>query len=65
MNAFSKDYTPYKLATDKPARKVCTPKAKPNPFDGDDARARMACVHLPKTHPHSRADHIRRANSKV
>jgi hypothetical protein len=25
----------------------------------------MACVHLPKTHPHSRADHIRRSNSKV
>ena len=65
MNAFSKDYTPYKLATDKPARKVCTPKAKPNPFDGNDARARMACVRLPKTHPNSRADLIRGANSKV
>lgn len=65
MNAFSKDYTPYKLATDKTARKVCTPKAKPNPFDGNDAKARMACVRLPVTHPHSHAQIIARSNSKV
>jgi len=61
MNAFSKDYT----SQLKPIKKAPPAKKQANPFDGDDARARMACVHLPKTHPHSRADHIRRSNSKV
>lgn len=61
MNAFSKDYVS-QLA---PVKKTPPAKKQANPFDGNDARARMACVHLPKTHPQSRADHIRRSNSKV
>lgn len=61
MNPFSPNYVS-QLA---PVKKHVKAKTPPNPFDGDDARARMACVHLPKTHPHSRADQIRRANSKV
>ena len=60
-NAFSPGYVS-QLA---PVKKHVKAKKTPNPFDGDDARARMACVHLPKTHPYSRADHIRRSNSKV
>lgn len=61
MNAFSKDYT----SQLKPFKKAPPAKKQANPFDGNDARARMACVHLPKTHPNSRADVIRRSNSKV
>jgi hypothetical protein len=60
-NAFSPGYVS-QLA---PLKKTPPAKKPANAFDGDDARARMACVHLPKTHPYSRADHIRRANSKV
>ena len=58
---FSPNYTS-QLA---PVKKAPPAKKQANPFDGNDARARMACVRLPKTHPHSRADHIRRSNSKV
>ena len=61
MNAFAKDYTP----VIKPFKKAPPAKKQANPFDTDDHKARQACVHLPKTHPHSRADLIRRANSKV
>lgn len=49
----------------KPLKKAPPAKKQSNPFDGDDHKARQACVHLPKTHPNSRADVIRRSNSKV
>lgn len=61
MNAFSRTYQS-QLA---PLPKKPPAKPKPNPFDGDDHKARQAHTHLPKTHPNSRADHIRRSNSKV
>lgn len=60
-NPFSPNYVS-QLA---PVKKAPPAKKQANPFDGDDHKARQACVHLPKTHPHSRADQIRRANSKV
>lgn len=40
MNAFSRDYVS-QLA---PVKKSPPAKTPPNPFDGNDARARMACV---------------------
>ena len=60
-NPFSADYVS-QLA---PVKKHKPAKKQANPFDTDDHKARQACVHLPKTHPNSRADLIRRANSKV
>lgn len=60
-NPFSPDY----VSQIAPVKKAPPAKKQANPFDGNDARARMACVHLPKTHPNSRADLIRRSNSKV
>ena len=61
MNPFAPDYVS-QLA---PVKKIKTGKPQPNPFDGNDHKARQACVHLPKVSPTSRADVIRRANSKV
>ena len=40
MNAFSKDYT----SQLKHLKKAPPAKKQANPFDGNDARARMACV---------------------
>jgi hypothetical protein len=61
MSPFSKGYVS-QLAPLK-AKPPAKPKA--NAFDGDDAKARQACVHLPKTHPKSRADHIKRGCSQA
>jgi len=61
MNAFSPGYKS-QLA---PLKKQQTYKRQPNAFDTDDHKARQACVHLPKTHPDSRADVIRRSNSNM
>jgi len=61
MNAFS----PYYVSQLKPMKADSPKKPKINAFDGNDHKARQACVHLPKTHPTSRADVIRRANSRV
>ena len=61
----SNPFSPGYVSQLAPLKKHVLAKKPPNPFDGDDARARMDCVHLPKTHPHSRADKIRRSNSKV
>lgn len=59
-NAFSPNYVPVIAVKPTPTR-----KPKPNVFDGNDHKARQTCRHLEKTHPHSRADHIKRSNSKV
>lgn len=61
MNPFSSDYVS-QLA---PVKKIKTGKPQPNAFDTDDHKARQACVHLPKVSTQSRADVIRRSNSKV
>lgn len=61
MNAFAPDY-----ASQMEPIKVTKPrKAEPNPFDGNDHKARQARGHLPKVSTQSRADVIRRSNSKV
>lgn len=61
MNPFDRDYVS-QLA---PVKKIKAGKPQPNAFDTDDHKARQACVHLPKVSPNSRADVIRRGNSKV
>lgn len=61
MNPFSSDYVS-QLA---PVKKTNPGKPQPNAFDSNDHKARQACVHLPKVSPQSRADVIRRGNSKV
>jgi hypothetical protein len=61
MNAFSSNYVS-QLA---PLPKQPQAKVKANAFDGDDHKARQACVHLPSTNPTSRADAIRRGNSQT
>jgi len=61
VNAFS----PGDKSQLAPIKKHPAIKRQPNAFDTDDHKARQACVHLPKTHPESRADVIRRSNSKM
>lgn len=61
MTPFSSNYVS-QLA---PVKKIKTGKPQPNAFDSNDHKARQACVHLPKVSPNSRADVIRRGNSKV
>jgi hypothetical protein len=61
VNAFDPGYK----SQPTPIKKQPTIKRRPNAFDTDDHKARQACVHLPKTHPDSRADVIRRGNSKM
>lgn len=61
MNAFSHNY----VSRMEPIKATKARKPQPNAFDTDDHKARQACVHLPKVSPTSRADVIRRGNSKV
>ena len=61
----SNPFSPNYISQLTPAPKPSTVKPKPNAFDGNDHKARMVCVHLPKTNAISRADAITRGNSQA
>ena len=61
MSPFSKGY----ISQLVPLPKQPAAKSKPNAFDGDDHKARQACVHLPSINKASRSDHIKRGCSQA
>lgn len=61
----SNPFSPTYISQLAPLPKQPKAKPKPNAFDGTDHKARQACVHLPSTHPTSRADNIKRGCSQA